>query len=83
MRLASRGTGLACGVVLTWLLSAAAGHAVMMLPDLIVSDLTVTPEHSTLGTELSAEITVENQGTVSAGGFELHFWHSMWEEEPG
>ena len=42
--------------------------------DLVVSELTLAPDPSNLGTRLSATIRGKNQGTQEARGFRISFW---------
>lgn len=42
--------------------------------DLVVSELTVAPDPSDLGTELTADITVRNQSAYAATAFSVAFW---------
>lgn len=43
-------------------------------PDLIVSQVAVSPDLSVLGTQVTANITVRNQGPQPAGAFTVAFW---------
>ena len=44
-------------------------------PDLIVANLTVTPNPSTLGALLTYQATLENVGTAAAGPFSVDLWY--------
>ncbi len=44
------------------------------MPDLIISQLTVAPDTSSLGTELTFTVTVKNVGNTAADSFRFYLW---------
>lgn len=74
MRVAWQENVLARRVVFVSFLAALAASGAVAQPDLILENLSVTPEPSMLGTELTASIGARNAGDAAASTFHLDFW---------